>query len=122
MSSNPNPQGIRIGLIAGEPIRLEGLRVIFEHDPAPGLPPLLPVIGTLQELLSNPDVDYLVVDLNSSEEGLRTLEEVRRVRPGIRQIVIGPEAARGAYTGRHYRRCQGLPCLLGGTSDRSPGH
>jgi DNA-binding NarL/FixJ family response regulator len=78
-------------LVAGEPIRLEGLRVIFEEEPAPGLPTLVPVVGTLHDLLANPGVDYLVVDLNSSNDGLKTLEDVRRARPGIRQIVIGPE-------------------------------
>ena len=32
-----------------------------------------------------------MVDFNSSAEGMKTLEDVKRARPGIRQIVIGPE-------------------------------
>src|ERR1700694_4353185 len=86
-----NPQLIRIGLLAGEPIRLEGLVTVFDEQPAPGQPQLVPIIGTMQELLGNPSLDYLVVDLNSSSGSLETLESVRRTRPAIRQIVIGPE-------------------------------
>lgn len=91
MSSPRNPQPIRIGLVAGEPIRLEGLTSIFDEPPTPGLPQLRPLIGTMQELLANPALEYLVVDLNSSSGSLETLEAVRRARPTIRQIVIGPE-------------------------------
>lgn len=90
MSVFHNPPSIRIGVLAGEPIRLEGLRMIFEEEPQPGLPRLVPVIGKLPELLANPELEYLVVDLNSSADGLQILEAVRRTRPGIRQIVIGP--------------------------------
>jgi DNA-binding NarL/FixJ family response regulator len=77
--------------VAGEPIRLEGLSSIFEQHPEPGHSPLVAVIGSLEELLANPDVDYLLVDLNSSSGDLATLESVRRARPGLRLIVIGPE-------------------------------
>jgi len=86
-----NPQTIRIGLLAGEPIRLEGLNMIFEENPAPGQTQLVPVVGPIQELLANPSVEYMVVDLNSSGGGFETVEAVRRSRPGMRQIVIGPE-------------------------------
>jgi DNA-binding NarL/FixJ family response regulator len=86
-----NPLTIRIGLPAGEPIRLEGLRTIFEERPAPGQPELVPLEASLEELLANADLDYLVIDLNADSEGLKTLEAVRRARPNIRQIVIGPE-------------------------------
>jgi DNA-binding NarL/FixJ family response regulator len=86
-----NAQTIRIGLVAGEPIRLEGLAMIFEEKPAPGQIQLVPVVGTIQELLGNPAVEYLVVDLNSSSGGFETVEAVRRSRPGMRQIVIGPD-------------------------------
>lgn len=86
-----HPKSIRIGLLAGEPIRLEGLTMIFEEPPPEGQPRLVPTIGTLEELLANPAVEYLVVDLNSSAGGLQVLELVRRSRPAMRQIVIGPE-------------------------------
>jgi DNA-binding NarL/FixJ family response regulator len=86
-------KSIRIGLLAGEPIRLEGLTVIFEQPPPDGQPRLVPIVGTLEELVANPTVEYLVIDLTSSPDGLQLLELVRRSRPGMRQIVIGPEHA-----------------------------
>ena len=91
MPSQRKPKPIKVGLFAGEPLRLEGLNTMFDEHPAPGRPQLVPVVGTMPELLANRAVGYLVVDLNSSPEGLETLEIVRRSRPGIRQIVIGPE-------------------------------
>jgi len=86
-----NPPTIRIGVLAGEPIRLEGLSTVFEEEPEPGRPRLVSVVGTLPELLADAELDYLVVDFNSSDEGMKTLEAAKRTRPGIRQIVIGPE-------------------------------
>lgn len=91
MPHKRSPQPIRIGVLAGEPIRLEGLTMIFEQTPPPNQPQLIPVYDTLEQLLFNPAVEYLVVDLNSSSGGLQTLDVVRRSRPGMRQIVIGPE-------------------------------
>jgi DNA-binding NarL/FixJ family response regulator len=91
VSASHTSQIIRIGLLAGEPIRLEGLTIVFEERPAPGKIQLVPVVGTIQELLANPAVEYLVVDLNSSSGGFDTVEAVRRSRPGMRQIVIGPD-------------------------------
>ena len=91
MAPDSNPPPIRIGVLAGEPIRLAGLSTVFEEAPEPGRPQLVPVVGTLEELLGNADLDYLVVDFNSSAEGLKTLETVKQSRPGMRQIVIGPE-------------------------------
>ena len=88
----PSKSGtIRIGVLAGEPIRLEGLSSVFEEPPEPGRPQLVPVVGTLAELLANPALGYLVVDFNSSSEGMQTLENVKRARPAMRQIVIGPD-------------------------------
>lgn len=91
MASMHNPNPIRVGLVAGEPIRLEGLTIAFEQQPQPGQTPLLPVVGTLEELLADPTVVYLVVDLNSSSGRLEALAKIRRSRPALRLIVIGPE-------------------------------
>jgi DNA-binding NarL/FixJ family response regulator len=91
LASQSNSKSIRIGVLAGEPIRVEGLVTVFEELPEPGRPHLIPVVGTLPELLGDAELDYLVVDVNSVGEGLKTLENVKRSRPGIRQIVIGPE-------------------------------
>lgn len=90
MSTTSNPNPIRVGLIADEPIRLAGLASIFEQCAQEGHVPLLPLPGTIEELLSVPTLEYLVLDLNSSSGGLRTLESIRRARPEIRLIVIGP--------------------------------
>ncbi len=82
---------IRIGVLAGEPIRLAGLSTVFEEPPEHGKPQLVPVVGTLRELLADPQLFYMVVDFNSAE-GLQTLEAVKRSRPAMRQIVIGPDS------------------------------
>jgi len=91
VSSIRNPEPIRIGLVTNEPIRLEGLSSIFEQHGQEGHAPLLPVTGSMDELLTGSTLEYLVVDLNSSSGGLETLNAIRRVRPDIRLIVIGPE-------------------------------
>ncbi len=91
MAAKTNPvAAIRVGVVAGEPIRLEGLNSVFEREPEFGQSTLLPVIGTMEELLAEPDLEYLVVDLNSSPRGVETLKEIRRQSPGLRLIVIGP--------------------------------
>jgi DNA-binding NarL/FixJ family response regulator len=90
MSAIRNPGPVRVGLIADEPIRLEGLASIFEHAVAEGCPPLLAVPGSIEELLSGSTPEFLLVDLNSSSGGMETLETIRRARPAIRLIVIGP--------------------------------
>jgi len=91
MYSICNPESIRVGLLAGEPIRIAGLASIFEDSPSNGLSHLLPVIGTIEELLADLTLGYLVLDLNSSSGGIETMETIRRKRPDLRLIVIGPE-------------------------------
>jgi DNA-binding NarL/FixJ family response regulator len=90
MSTQHKDHPIRVGVVAGEPIRLEGLTSVFEREPEFGQSPLLPVIGTLEELLANLELEYMVFDLNSSPKGLDALKEIRRRRPNLRLIVIGP--------------------------------
>jgi DNA-binding NarL/FixJ family response regulator len=90
MSSNRNPGPIRIGLVADEPIRLAGLTSIFDQPARDGHAGLVPVSGPLTELLAGKALRYLVVDLHSSSSGLKALDEIRRARPDIRLIVIGP--------------------------------
>ena len=91
MSAKPNPGPIRVGLMTDEPIRLEGLTSIFEEHDQEGHATLFPVIGSMDELLTGSMLEYLVVDLNYSSCGMETLGAIRRVRPDIRLIVIGPE-------------------------------
>ena len=84
------PEPVRIGLVVGEPIRMEGITSVFEETLGDGHAHLLPVFGSMDELLSSPELGYLVVDMNSKPTGLGTLEQIRRQRPDLRLIVIGP--------------------------------
>lgn len=89
--STSSPKPIRIGVVEDEPIRLAGLTSVFDQPAEKGQPQLVPVVGTLVELLADRHLEYLVVDLQASSGKLDALEAIRKVRPDIRQIVIGPE-------------------------------
>jgi DNA-binding NarL/FixJ family response regulator len=78
-------------MFSEEPIRLAGLAGIFDQPARQNHAELLPVTGSISELLSNQSLKYLVVDLHSSSSGLKTLDTIRRARPDIKLIVIGPE-------------------------------
>lgn len=83
---------IRVGILADEPIRLEGLTSIFDEHPVQGQTALVPVKGTLDELLAPGGPEFLVVDMmNASAGGVATLQAIRARRPALRLIVIGPE-------------------------------
>lgn len=81
---------IRVGVVAGEPIRLAGIYSVFERKPEFGQSPLAAVVGTTDELLADESLEYLIVDLNAAGKGLKALAEIRRLRPELRLIVIGP--------------------------------
>ncbi len=115
-------QEVRIGLISGEPIRLEGLRTIFDQPATPGHPPLTPIVGTLAGLLANATVEFLVVDLNAPSGGLETLESVRRARPDMRLIVIGPESDEALVMDSIVGRGAGLSRFLCQPADGAPCH
>jgi DNA-binding NarL/FixJ family response regulator len=96
MSKQSSPGPIRIGVVADEPIRLAGLASIFDQPAQKGQPQLVPVMGNLADLLLSASLEYLVVDLqgstgNSAKNGLEMLESIRRTKPNLRLIVIGPE-------------------------------
>ncbi len=86
-----NLQPIGIGVLADEPVRVAGLASIFDQPAQEDQPQLVPVIGTLPELLASTSIEYIVIDFYSSLVSLETLETIRRDRPEIRSIVIGPE-------------------------------
>jgi DNA-binding NarL/FixJ family response regulator len=90
-SSSEHPRPIRVGILASEPIRVAGLASIFDLPGQPAQPQLVPVVCGLQELTGSPDIEYVVVDLHSSQGSLEALDAVRSVRPDIRVIVIGPD-------------------------------
>jgi len=91
MSAKPNPGHNRVGVMTDEPILLAGLSSILEEQAQKGHAPLLPVIVSMEELLADTSLEYLVVDLQSSSCGMKTLGAIRRARPNIKLIVIGPE-------------------------------
>jgi len=90
MPSVSRSRTIRVGLVAGEPIRTAGLASVFEVPAEEGKPWLVPVTGTVAELLSGSVPEYIVVDLHEST-GLEAVETIHRMRPEIRLIVIGPQ-------------------------------
>jgi DNA-binding NarL/FixJ family response regulator len=90
MPANAVPGPIRIGLIADEPLRVAGLVSIFEQPAEQSGRQLLPVIAGAAELLSRRDLEYIVIDLHGSF-GVESLGVIRKARPDIRMIVIGPE-------------------------------
>jgi DNA-binding NarL/FixJ family response regulator len=91
MSSIRTLDPIQIGLFSDEPIRLEGLACIFDQPSSNGEAQLMPVIGTLEQLQARHSIEYLVLDLQCSSIGMETLSSVRRARPSLKLIVIGPE-------------------------------
>jgi DNA-binding NarL/FixJ family response regulator len=91
MHSNRELNPIRVGVLADEPLRMEGIASILDALPDEGYRPLSPVFGSVEELLSDGTLSFLVVDLHSSSGGVKILEAIRRRRPGLRLIVIGPE-------------------------------
>jgi DNA-binding NarL/FixJ family response regulator len=91
MSSNRTIEPIHVGLVSDEPIRLEGLTSIFEQPFLKDELRVIPIPGTIKELLAQPSVEYLVIDLHAASGGLEILEEIHRRRPSLCLIVIGPE-------------------------------
>jgi DNA-binding NarL/FixJ family response regulator len=91
MSAKRNSEPIDIGLVSDHPIRLAGLSSIFDQPGVEGDPPLRPITGSLPEMLANAALEYLVVDMEASPSGLAILDSIRRARPTLRLIVIGPE-------------------------------
>jgi DNA-binding NarL/FixJ family response regulator len=91
MTSIREPLPIRVGLVANEPIRLQGLLSIFDAPPAAGFGPLLPVVGKIEDLLADTSIEYILIDWSSASRRLGVLEGIRRARPRLRMIVIGPD-------------------------------
>ncbi len=91
MGSTRSLDPIHIGLVSDEPVRLMGLASIFDQPAAEGTAPLVAIPGKIEDLLTQFNLKYIVLHLESITEGLRTLESIRRARPSLMMIVIGPE-------------------------------
>ncbi|MFP5204012.1 MAG: LuxR C-terminal-related transcriptional regulator [Acidobacteriota bacterium] len=81
---------IRIGIVSDEPIRVAGIASAFEQPALAGKPQLVPVAGTVAELVSGDPLEYVVIDLHSAN-GVQAMETIRHMGPEIRLIVIGPQ-------------------------------
>jgi DNA-binding NarL/FixJ family response regulator len=93
MSAKRNSEPLDIGLVSDHPIRLAGLMTIFDQPGVEGDPALRPMTGSLAEMLANATLEYLVVDMGASPGELAILDSIRRTRPTLKLIVIGPEGS-----------------------------
>lgn len=91
MAETTSLDPVRVGLIASEPLRMEGLRGIFDRQPVNGQAGLVPVVGALEEMLANSSIGLLVMDLNSCSAPLDTLRKIHHAKPSAKLIVIGPD-------------------------------
>jgi DNA-binding NarL/FixJ family response regulator len=74
-----------VGVIASEPIRLTGLVSVFDNHPSIQI-----VLGDLDSIFLDFSVHHLVLDLGDSARTMETQTLVRKARPDIRQVVLGP--------------------------------
>ena len=75
-----------LGIVSYAPIRAEGLLSVFDDHSI-----IQPVVGDVHTLLEVHHLHHLLIDVSTQDPWLDTLFLVRRVRPDIRQIILGPE-------------------------------
>ena len=78
-------ESIRVGIVSSEPMRLTGLCSSFE-----GHPFIEAVYGDLEELICDGLIGFLVLDLAYSSNLMELPLRVRKTRPDIRQVILGP--------------------------------
>ena len=102
---------------------LQGWPASLTSLPRKPQPQLVPVTGSISELLAN-DCSPLSGCRSAlvASSGLKTLETIRRLRPDIRLIVIGPEGDDELVLQCHHCRGQGLPGPERGSGNGSQGH
>ena len=81
---------IHIGLTSDSPIRLEGLFCVFDQPILIGTNSLIPIAGTLEQLLTGTKLEYLILDLSGAESGIQVIQAIRRACPETRLLAIGP--------------------------------
>ena len=91
MTPNRTSEPIRIGLVADEPMRLAGLASIFDQPAQRNHARLVPVTGSILSCSKARISSTWSSILHGSHSRLKTLDHIRRLRPDIRLIVIGPE-------------------------------
>ncbi len=77
--------------MADEPIRLAGSPASLNSPRRRASAPCSRFQGLWKSCWPQPTLEYLVVDLSSASGGLEILNTIRRARPNLRLIVIGPE-------------------------------
>ena len=75
----------RIGVASNGPIRLTGLETVFEKLSSVRL-----VCDDLETLLNDLSLRFLILDLSDSGAWMEIQLMVRKARPDIRQVVLGP--------------------------------
>jgi DNA-binding NarL/FixJ family response regulator len=78
-------QRLPLGIVSTDPIRAEGLLSIFD-----GHPSVHAYTAELRSLLEEDTLGYILLDVSTTDAWIDTLFFVRRLRPDIRQIVLGP--------------------------------
>jgi DNA-binding NarL/FixJ family response regulator len=85
MQVNSRSTAVRVGLVSTEPIRVAGLCSAFDHHPF-----IQVAVGDLDTLLEDASLRFLILDLSFEPKWFDDLEMVRKMRPDIRQVIIGP--------------------------------
>lgn len=85
MTYNSGPLPPIVGIISTEPMRLTGLLGVFDNHPS-----IQVVLGDLGSMFLDHSVRHLVLDLGELARSMDTQNLVRRARPDVRQIVLGP--------------------------------
>ena len=75
----------RVGIVSFEPIRLAGLVSAFEDHPS-----IVTVVGEVGALLTDLSMRCLILDLSESANWADVQSTIRRLRPDVRQLVLGP--------------------------------
>jgi DNA-binding NarL/FixJ family response regulator len=85
MQPNSGATRTRVGLFSTEPMRLMGVISAFEDHPSIRLH-----FGEIDTLLEDRSLPYLILDMGYEGAWLETQIRVRRVRPDMGQILLGP--------------------------------
>ena len=76
---------ITVGIVATEPMRLAGLASAFD-----GHPTIQTAVGDMETLLADAAMHFLILDVCDSQNWMELQFMVKRVRPDIQQLVLGP--------------------------------
>jgi DNA-binding NarL/FixJ family response regulator len=76
-------------------MRLAGLVSVLDQPVLNGSHHLIPVICSLQQMLTGSTLEYLILDLPEAGSGARTIHAILHVCPGIRMIVVGQQGNDG---------------------------